>query len=189
MAGTESGTAAAVDRAFDVVSTTLADLQRRLAGLTDGEVADYIPPPALADPADFGLALVSLDGHRYQAGDSGSRFAIQSASKPFVYALVLAELGLEETTRWVGAEPTGEPFNAISLEPGTGRPANPMVNAGAIATTNLVPAHLARGSAALGRAGLPGARQTFTGAPGPIGIPMRYQTTKNSSQATPTTTV
>ena len=39
----------------------------------------------------------------------------------------------------VGAEPSGEPFNAISLEAGTGRPANPMVNAGAIATTALIP--------------------------------------------------
>jgi glutaminase len=38
----------------------------------------------------------------------------------------------------VGAEPSGEPFNAISLEEGTGRPANPMINAGAIATTSLI---------------------------------------------------
>ena len=49
-------------------------------------------------------------------------------------ALALADRGREEVLRHVGAEPSGEPFNAISLEPGTGRPANPMVNAGAIAT-------------------------------------------------------
>lgn len=33
---------------------------------------------------------------------------------------------------------SGEPFNAISLEDITGRPVNPMVNAGAIATTSLI---------------------------------------------------
>ena len=40
--------------------------------------------------------------------------------------------------RKVGVEPTGDAFNSISLEPSTGRPLNPMINAGAIATTSLV---------------------------------------------------
>ncbi|MBL9158934.1 MAG: glutaminase A [Verrucomicrobiales bacterium] len=39
----------------------------------------------------------------------------------------------------VGVEPTGDAFNSISLEPGTGRPLNPMINAGAIATAGLIP--------------------------------------------------
>ncbi|SEG70210.1 L-glutaminase [Actinacidiphila yanglinensis] len=125
---------------LDVISAGLAEVHRLLLPLTDGEVASYIPKLALADPQDFGLALVSMDGHRYQAGRSAVRFSIQSVSKPFVYALALAELGLDEMHRWVGNEPSGDAFNAISLERGTGRPANPMINAGAIATTNLVPA-------------------------------------------------
>lgn len=57
-----------------------------------------------------------------------------------MYALALAELGPEEVGRRVGSEPSGEAFNAISLEPGTGRPDNPMVNAGAIVTTSLIAA-------------------------------------------------
>ncbi|SEM19682.1 glutaminase A [Streptacidiphilus jiangxiensis] len=122
----------------DVISEALADLRDRLAADQAGEVARYIPPLALADPAAFGLALVSREGHCYRAGESDVRFTIQSVSKPFVFALALTDLGLEETTRWVGAEPSGEAFNAISLEPGTGRPANPMINAGAIATTGLI---------------------------------------------------
>lgn len=126
--------------AFDVVSEGLAEVYRRLLPLEDGEVASYIPQLALADPTDFGIALVSMDGHRYEAGRSRTRFTVQSVSKPFVHALALAELGLDELYRWVGNEPSGDAFNAISLERGTGRPANPMINAGAIATTNLVPA-------------------------------------------------
>ncbi|MFC1410095.1 glutaminase A [Streptacidiphilus sp. N1-12] len=124
---------------IDVVSEALADLHRRLLALDGGAVADYIPQLALADPDCFGLALVSLDGHRYRAGRCDEAFTLQSVTKPFVLALALAELGAEEVGRTVGAEPSGEAFNAISLDPVTGRPANPMINAGAIAVTALVP--------------------------------------------------
>jgi glutaminase len=123
---------------MEPVTDALEEICRRLAGVADGAVADYIPQLALADAEAFGLALVSMDGHRYQAGDAHTPFTIQSVSKPFVYALALADLGPDAVAARVGAEPSGEAFNAISLEPGTGRPANPMVNAGAIVATSLV---------------------------------------------------
>lgn len=104
-----------------------------------GRVADYIPELAHADPHAFGIVLESHEGDVYAAGESDTPFTIQSISKPFVYALAVEALGLDAVAQRVGAEPSGEPFNAISLEPGTGRPANPMVNAGAILTTSLVP--------------------------------------------------
>ncbi|MFG2594759.1 glutaminase A [Streptomyces sp. NPDC048462] len=125
--------------AADAVTDALRELHTRFAGLRDGRLADYIPQLALAEPDAFGLALISMDGHRYSTGDVEVPFTAQSVSKPFVYALSLSEAGLDEVGRWVGAEPSGEAFNAISLEPGTGRPANAMVNAGAIVTTALVP--------------------------------------------------
>ncbi|MEV0787301.1 glutaminase A [Streptomyces sp. NPDC050423] len=125
--------------AADAVTDALRELHTRFAGRRDGRLADYIPQLALADPDAFGLALISMDGHRYSTGDAEVPFTVQSVSKPFVYALSLSVLGLDEVGRWVGAEPSGEAFNAISLEPGTGRPANAMVNAGAIVTTALVP--------------------------------------------------
>jgi glutaminase len=122
-----------------VVTDALAELHERFAPLREGALADYIPQLALADPEAFGIALVSMEGHCYQAGQAGAPFTVQSVSKPFVYALALSLLGLDEVTRWVGTEPSGDVFNAISLEPRTGRPANAMINAGAIATTALVP--------------------------------------------------
>lgn len=125
--------------ATDVITDALVELQRRVATMDEGEVASYIPQLATADPHAFGIALTSMGGNHYWSGGVDTPFTLQSVSKPFVYALVLAELGLDEVTRWVGAEPSGEAYNAISLEPGTGRPANAMINAGAIVTTALVP--------------------------------------------------
>ena len=125
--------------ASEAVTDALRELHARFAGVDEGRQADYIPELTRSDPDDFGLALVSMDGHAYSAGAADTPFTLQSVSKPFVYALALAALGLDEVSRWVGAEPSGEAFNAISLEPGTGRPANAMVNAGAIVTTALVP--------------------------------------------------
>jgi glutaminase len=122
----------------DPITLYLRDLHDRLASTDAGEVASYIPELATADPRRFGLALASLEGHVYQAGEAAFPFTIQSVSKPFVFALALADLGLEAVLQRVGAEPSGEAFNAISLEPRTGRPANPLINAGAIATADLV---------------------------------------------------
>jgi glutaminase len=107
------------------------------AAASSGALADYIPELARADPTLFAIALGSLDGEVYCAGDTDVALTIQSVSKPFVYALAVDRLGLEAVAERVGAEPSGEPFNAISLEPDTGRPANPLVNAGAILVTSL----------------------------------------------------
>ncbi|MGB0113111.1 MAG: glutaminase A [Ilumatobacteraceae bacterium] len=104
-----------------------------------GEVASYIPELAHGDPNGFGVALASVNGHVHCAGDTDRTFTIQSVSKPFVYALAVAELGLDQIDQHIGFEPSGEPFNAISLDETTGRPANPLINAGAIVTSSLIP--------------------------------------------------
>lgn len=107
-------------------------------GDDDGAPASYIPELADVEPDRLAFAVVGPRGQVRAVGDDDVEFTIQSISKPFVLAHVLSEIGLEEVMKRVGTEPSGEPFNAISLEEDTGRPANPMVNAGAIATTGLV---------------------------------------------------
>lgn len=124
--------------ALDPITVGLEEVVRRIASLSGGRVADYIPQLTKADPEWFGLSLVSMEGHCYDAGDSDVPFTIQSISKPFVFALALADRGLADVSSRVGSEPSGEAFNAISLEPQSGRPANPMINAGAILTSSLV---------------------------------------------------
>lgn len=123
---------------FDPIEDMLDGIWSEFAGDDSGQVADYIPHLSLADPQSFGLALVGVAGSVYRAGEANTPFTLQSISKPFVYALALADVGVEGVLERVGVEPSGEAFNAISLEPGTGRPANPMVNAGAILTTSLI---------------------------------------------------
>ncbi len=120
------------------LSLLLESLHRRFASLSDGEVATYIPELGRADPALFGIALATADGHLYAVGDARVPFTIQSVSKPFVYGLGLDDHGQQYVLGKVGVEPSGEAFNAISLEPITGRPRNPMINAGAIAAASLV---------------------------------------------------
>jgi glutaminase len=116
----------------------LNELHTRYAPLDDGKVATYIPELAKANPDWFGICLATANGAVYEVGDSRQHFTIQSISKPFVYGLALEDNGRMPVLQKVGVEPTGDAFNSISLDPGTGRPRNPMINAGAIASTGLI---------------------------------------------------
>ena len=103
-----------------------------------GEVATYIPELAKVDPDLFGIAITRLDGTQFTAGDCATAVTIQSVSKPFAYANVLEHVPTEEITSRVGIEPSGDPFNEISLD-SHNRPQNPLINAGAIAISSLAP--------------------------------------------------
>ena len=121
-----------------LVTDVLDGVYRDLVDDCRGAVADYIPELAAVDPDSFAICLSTCDGTVYEVGDSRKRFAIQSISKPFSYALALADRGLSAVAERVDVEPSGEPFNEISLDPTTERPRNPMINAGAITATSLI---------------------------------------------------
>lgn len=123
-----------MDPIISLLENVLDDVRPRV----EGAPASYIPELADADPDRLALAVVGPRGRVMTAGDDHVEFTIQSISKPFVLALALQTLGRDAVLQRAGAEPSGEPFNAISLEVDTGRPANPMINAGAIATSALI---------------------------------------------------
>ncbi len=101
-------------------------------------IADYIPELAKADPKWFAISIATTDGQVFEFGDTDLFFTIQSISKPFVYGLALEDHGVQNVLEKVGVEPTGEAFNAIVLDEASNRPFNPMINAGAIAVSDLL---------------------------------------------------
>ena len=111
-------------------------LHADLADLRDGATADYIPELADVDPDRFAIAAETVDGQPIGVGDVDHPFTIQSVSKLLVYGLALQTHGRDRVLARVGVAPTGDRFNAITLD--GGRAPNPMVNAGAIAITDLV---------------------------------------------------
>jgi glutaminase len=105
----------------------------------NGKNADYIPYLAHVDSKLFGIAVVTTDNKGYTVGDVDYSFSIQSISKVFTLALAMEELGADKVFERIGSEPTGRPFNSVvavvDMPTHTG---NPLVNAGAIATTSLI---------------------------------------------------
>jgi glutaminase len=120
------------------IREVLREIHARHCHNDEGKVADYIPELAKADRRWFGISIVTTDGQVFEVGDHKQNFTVQSISKPFVYGLALEDHGLEHVLSKVGVEPTGEAFNAIVLDEQSNRPFNPMVNAGAIATADLI---------------------------------------------------
>jgi glutaminase len=118
---------------------------KQFQNLKEGKNADYIPALAKVDPNLFGIALVTVDGKVFTAGDVKTEVSIQSISKVFTMAQVIQEQGLEAIEKRIGVDATGARFNSIiAIEGvrsvvGTGAPEmNALVNPGAISSTSMV---------------------------------------------------
>ena len=126
--------------AASIVQELVNEAWRRYRGVEEGEVATYIPELARARSDAFGLCVAAVDGASFAAGETREAFTIQSVAKPFVFALVCEALGDEEVREMIGVNSTGLAFDSVvAIELNAQRTANPMVNAGALATTSLVP--------------------------------------------------
>lgn len=122
------------------VQELVEEAHRRYAA--HGEGANSTIYPALERvPSDlFGICVVGVTGRIHATGDVDHPFTIMSVSKPLVFALVCNLLGPEELRAKIGVNATGLPFNSLAaIERHPRGLTNPMVNAGAIATTSLVP--------------------------------------------------
>jgi glutaminase len=124
----------------EFVRTLVAEAHGRYKSSAEGTNSQAYP--ALAEVASdlFGVCVVGSGGDVYAVGDAEYEFAIMSVSKPFVFALVCQSLGAQQARQKLGVNATGFPFNSLSaVERSEDGRTNPMVNAGAIATTSLVP--------------------------------------------------
>jgi glutaminase len=123
-----------------VIQALVNEAHARFRANGDGAVSRVYPALARVPATLFGVCVASTDGSTYAAGDARHEFAIMSVSKPFVFALVCDAVGCARARDCVGANATGLAFNSLeAVERGDDGRTNPMVNAGAIATTSLVP--------------------------------------------------
>ena len=121
------------------IQAALDSAYAQFRDLKDGKNADYIPALAKVDPGIFGIALVTVDGRVYTAGDVASEVSIQSISKVFTMAKVIEEQGPDAIANNMGVDATGQVFNSIvAVEQYRGAEMNAMVNPGAITATSMV---------------------------------------------------
>ncbi len=127
----------------DAYKQSLQRAYTAFRGLTEGKNADYIPALAKVDSKLYGLAITTVEGAVYEIGNSRDEFSIQSISKVFTLARAIEAKGAAEVEKHVGVNATGMAFNsiiAIEMNKETTPAMNPLVNPGAIATVDFLPA-------------------------------------------------
>ncbi|WP_405396111.1 glutaminase [Maribacter sp. Asnod2-G09] len=107
-----------------------------------GKIADYIPELAKVNVDNFGIHLIDIQQHNFSAGKSDEQFSIQSISKVLSLSMALGLIG-EKVWKRVDVEPSGDPFNHLSLlELENGIPRNPLINPGAIVIADILVSQL-----------------------------------------------
>lgn len=124
----------------DRTARLVAEAHERFGSVAPGQVSQVYPALARVPEDLFGICFAGADGRIFAVGDAGHEFTIMSVSKPFVFALVCDLLGATGARERLGVNATGYAFNSLTgIERDSDGRTNPMVNAGAIATTSLVP--------------------------------------------------
>ena len=125
--------------ASETVQSLLDDSYARFRGVHDGALSTVYPALSRADAGLFGLTIVGVDGQVLGSGDARAEFTLMSCAKPFVFALAAQHHGVDRVHELVGVNATGLAFNSIeAVERDPRGRTNPMVNAGALATTGML---------------------------------------------------
>ena len=122
---------------FQPFTEKIKTIYESTKGDNHGNVASYIPQLRRVDPDQYGISVCTIDGQRYNIGDTKVDFTVQSCCKPINYGIALEELGEEKVHQYVGREPSGQAFNELTLN-NNGKPHNPLINSGAIMTSSLI---------------------------------------------------
>lgn len=124
----------------EMIQALVTEAYDQFKSNTEGQNSQVYPALARVPSNLFGICVVGTSGNVYAIGDADYEFTIMSVSKPFILALVTETLSPEEVHDKIGVNATGRAFNSLEgIERGNDGRTNPMVNAGAIATTSLVP--------------------------------------------------
>lgn len=109
----------------------LTRLRHDVLETTDGGSIPALSRLSGARGDHMAIAVCCGDGTVASVGTEHA-FPIQSISKAFAYGAAIDHHGEDYVLERVDEEPSGEEFNAISLDPSTRRPKNPLINIGAI---------------------------------------------------------
>jgi glutaminase len=124
----------------EAVKRLVMEAHERFRSVNQGQVSQVYPALARVPGDLFGICVVGTDGSVFQVGDAEHAFTVMSVSKPFVFALVCNLIGATGARERLGVNATGHAFNSLAgIERNADGRTNPMVNAGAIATTSLAP--------------------------------------------------
>ncbi|MFP7655590.1 glutaminase A [Chryseobacterium proteolyticum] len=113
-------------------------LEKNRSFYTQGKVANYIPELGKMDAQSIALSIVGKNGKVLNVGDVGKKFTMQSISKIIALMIAVSEKGEAHVFDKMGYFGTSQPFNSFSNLETSGKPLNPMMNAGAILTTSLI---------------------------------------------------
>ncbi|BBC23888.1 glutaminase [Pseudanabaena sp. ABRG5-3] len=104
-----------------------------------GKLPSYIPLLAQVDPQAIAIAICQINSSGQldmaSAGDPSLTFPLMSVIKPFLLLYLLETQNIDEVFGLVDRQATSAAFNAIP----EGKPANPMINSGAIAISSQLP--------------------------------------------------
>ena len=113
-------------------------LEKNRALYKDGKVADYIPELGKMDAKAIAFSVVDENGKIINVGNINQKFTIQSISKIISLMIAVNEKGEKNIFDKMGYFGTDKPFNYFANLDNSGKPLNPMMNAGAILTTSLI---------------------------------------------------
>ena len=122
---------------FEEIKEKITHIYNDVIENKDGNVATYIPQLGKVNPELFGISVCTVNGERFDIGDTDIDFCLQSCSKPINYCIAQGLNGTSKVHNHVGHEPSGRSFNAFILND-EGKPHNPLINSGAIMTCSLI---------------------------------------------------
>ena len=98
----------------ELVTALVAEAHNRFKSNMEGKNSPVYPALERVQSDLFGVCVVGTSGTVYAVGDAEYEFTIMSVSKPFVFALVCQELGVEEARQKIGVNATGFAFNSLA---------------------------------------------------------------------------
>jgi len=115
------------------------DIYNKLKNTKGGKNVSYIPELSKVDPTLYGISIYTVDGNKYNIGDTDVEFAIESCSKVFTLALALEKYGIDTLKKKIGELKSSYDHQSIvAVDKYPNHTINSFDNGGAIATTSLL---------------------------------------------------